>query len=74
MTDIALKYNLLDDTAKKEVLDFVDFLLNKKGNLKESDSSDYKKRLLQVSKWEEADIDLLIKNQQKLNQWNVQKW
>jgi hypothetical protein len=74
MTDIALKYNLLDDSAKKEVLDFVDFLLNKKGNLKESDSSDYKKRLLQVSKWEEADIDLLIKNQQKLNQWNVQKW
>lgn len=74
MTDIALKYNLLDDTAKKEVLDFVDFLLNKKGNLKESDSSDYKKRLLQISKWEEADIDLLIKNQQKMNQWNVQKW
>jgi len=74
MTDIALKYNLLDDSAKKEVLDFVDFLLNKKGNLKESDSSDYKKRLLQVSKWEDADIDLLIKNQQKLNQWNVQKW
>ena len=74
MTDIALKYNLLDDTAKKEVLDFVDFLLNKKGNLKESDSSDYKKRVLQVSKWEETDIDLLIKNQQKLNQWNVQKW
>jgi len=74
MTDIALKYNLLDDSAKKEVLDFVDFLLNKKGNLKESDSSDYKKRLLQVSKWEEADIDLLIKNQQKLNQWNIQKW
>jgi hypothetical protein len=30
MTNIQIKYNLLDAASQKEVSDFVDFLLNKK--------------------------------------------
>jgi len=74
MTDLALKYNLLDSSAKREVLDFMDFLLTKETKLKKSVKSDYKKKILNVSVWSDSDIDLVIKNQQKLNQWKAQDW
>jgi hypothetical protein len=74
MTDLALKYNLLDTTAKREVLDFMDFLLTKGTNIKKSSKSDYKKKILKVSVWGDSDIDLMIQNQQKLNQWKAQDW
>jgi len=74
MTDLALKYNLLDTSAKREVLDFVDFLLTKETNIKKSSKSDYKKKILKVSVWNDSDIDLMIQNQQKLNQWKAQDW
>jgi hypothetical protein len=74
MTDLALKYNLLDTSAKREVLDFMDFLLTKKTKIKKSAKSDYKKKILKVSVWSDSDIDLMIQNQQKLNQWKAQDW
>jgi hypothetical protein len=74
MTDLALKYNLLDTSAKREVLDFMDFLLTKETNIKKSSKSDYKKKILKVSVWSDSDIDLMIQNQQKLNQWKAQDW
>ena len=74
MTDLALKYNLLDTSAKREVLDFMDFLLTKETNIKKSSKSDYKKKILKVSVWNDSDIDLMIQNQQKLNQWKAQDW
>ena len=48
MTDLALKYNLLDNDSKKEVLDFVDFLLTKETNSKKSPKVAYKKKILEV--------------------------
>jgi hypothetical protein len=74
MTDLALKYNLLDTSAKKEVIDFMDFLLSKETKIKKSTKSDYKKKILKVSVWSDSDIDLMIQNQQKFNQWKAQDW
>ena len=74
MTDLALKYNLLDNAAKKEVLDFVDFLLTKETKLKKPIKAVYKKKILQVSVWSDLDIDFMVQNQQKFNQWNIQEW
>ncbi|HEY4789426.1 MAG TPA: hypothetical protein VIH57_25420 [Bacteroidales bacterium] len=74
MTDLALKYNLLDPAAKKEVLDFMDFLLTKKTKSKKSVGTSYKKKILKVSVWNDSDIDIIIQNQQKLNQWKAQEW
>lgn len=74
MTNLALKYNLLDISAKKEVLDFIDFLLTKKTKSKQLQKTDYKKKILKVSVWNDSDIDLLIQNLQKLNQWKAQEW
>jgi len=74
MTDLALKYNLLDTSAKREVLDFMDFLLTKETKLQKPHKSDYKRKILKVSVWNDSDIDLMIQNQQKLNQWKAQEW
>jgi hypothetical protein len=73
MTDLALKYNLLDSSAKKEVLDFMDFLLTKETKSKKLVKPDYKKKILKVSVWSDSDIDIMIQNQQKLNQWKAPK-
>jgi hypothetical protein len=74
MTDLALKYSLLDNDAKKEVLDFVDFLLTKELKSKKPFKTAYKKKILKVSVWSDSDIDLMIQNQQRLNQWKAQEW
>jgi hypothetical protein len=74
MTDLILKYNLLDPMAKKEVLDFMDFLLTKEIKSKRPIKTEYKKKILKVSVWNDSDIDFMIQNQQKLNQWKAQEW
>jgi hypothetical protein len=74
MTDIALKYDLLDSSSKREVLDFMDFLLSKETKVKKKQISDYKKKILKVSVWSDSDIDMMKQNQQKFNQWKAQEW
>jgi hypothetical protein len=75
MTDLILKkYNLLGESSKKEVLDFIDFLLNKDTKPPQKGLSDYKKKILTVSTWSDSDIDLIVQNQQKLNQWKAPEW
>ena len=74
MTDLTLKYYLLDTSAKKEVLDFIDFLLTKEIKSTKPPKNDYKKKILKVSVWDDSDIDILIKNQQQFNQWKAQDW
>ena len=66
MTDVTFKYNLLDTSSKREVLDFMDFLLTKVAKSKKPLKTDYKKKILKVSVWNEKDIALMVKNQQKL--------
>lgn len=74
MTHLLLKYNLLDAASKREVLDFIDFLLTKETKHNKSIKTDYKKKILKVSVWNNSDIDLIIQNQQKFNQWKPQEW
>jgi hypothetical protein len=67
MTDLLLKYSLLDPNGKKEVLDFMDFLLAKEIKSKRPIKTVYKKKILKVSVWNDSDIDFMIQNQQKLS-------
>ena len=63
MTDLIKKYNLLDTASQKELLDFMNFLLNK--NVKSPKKmADYKKKILNVSVWNNEDIDFIP------NGWN----
>lgn len=58
MTDLVLKFNLLDKDSRREVLDFLDFLLTK--NLKSPPKiSKYKEKILKVSVWKDADLAIL---------------
>jgi len=74
MNDILLKYTLLDKNAKKEVIDFIDFLLSKNRRINKKQISEYKKKILSVSKWTDADMKIFSENQKLLNQWKVEKW
>jgi len=60
---------------KKEVSDFVEFLLEKykKGD-KKNNISDYKKKILKVSVWKEEDIDEIKNNLNKMTSWQAPHW
>jgi hypothetical protein len=62
MTDLALKYNLLDTSARREVLDFMDFLLSKTSKVKKSVNGDYKRKILKVSVWDDSDVEIIRQN------------
>jgi hypothetical protein len=74
MNDLTLKFNLLEPAARKQVLDFMEFLLSKAMKSEEPVKTDYKKKILKVSVWSDKDIDLMIQNQQQFNQWKTQEW
>ena len=57
MVDIVLKYNMLDENARKQLNDFIDFLLSKKK--KKPDFSEYYNRIQTVSQWSEEDVEYL---------------
>lgn len=74
MTDLLSKYKLLNNSGKKEVNDFMDFLLHKQ-KMKSNDLfSGYKKKILKVSTWSDSDFMIFKKNQSLLNQWKVEEW
>ena len=74
MTDILRKYKLLDKSAKRELEDFLDALINKKSTTANKKNTKYRDNLLQISTWSEEDINLFIKNQSLLYNWDVEEW
>lgn len=90
MSEIILKYNLLDDLGKQEVQDFIEFLLNKGRKKAESISAKsppkmeepkeetfmekYRKNLLEVSVWTDEDVAVFEENRKKFNEWTVEEW
>lgn len=74
MTDIVLKYNLLNKTAQKEVSDFIDFLLTKNSISNKNSTSNYKDKILKVSTWSEADIKEITNEMKKFQKLEVQNW
>ena len=55
MSDFQLKYEKLDPLSKREVDDFIDFLLQKTAK-KEFDMTEYRKRILDIPTWAEEDV------------------
>ncbi len=74
MSDIVVKYNRLNKFARKEVNDFMDFLLSKQKIPKTSFLSNYKSKILNVSVWSENDLRIFDENQESFNQWRVPEW
>lgn len=69
MTDLILKYRLLNKTAQQEVNDFLDFLLSKQ-KVKKS-NMDYKIKIRAVSTWSDSDLAVFKNNQSLFNQWQL---
>lgn len=90
MSEVILKYNLLDDLGKQEVQDFIEFLLSKGRKTEEEISvksqpemqapkedtfmEKYRKNLLKVSVWTEEEVAVFEENRKKFNQWTVEEW
>ena len=71
MDELQLKYNSLDVTSQKEVMDFIDFLTVKMKRSKKKSGD--RKELLTVSTWSDSDIKV-IEDAQALIKFNPQEW
>ncbi len=75
MADIVLKYSLLNNGARKQVNDFLDFLLQKQKKKGGNSLSSYKKKILGVATWSDSDIEVFQMNQKLFNSsWRPEKW
>ncbi len=74
MSDIILKYSLLNKTAQQEVNDFPDFLLSKQKRIKEKSPTDYQTKIMSVSTWTDEDLKQLENNRSSFNHWNIDEW
>ncbi|HQO10177.1 MAG TPA: hypothetical protein PLK90_09305 [Clostridiales bacterium] len=74
MSDMSLKYRLLDRSAKEEVNDFINFLFSRQSNKKSLSIAGYKKKILSVSIWKDSDLEIFKENQKLFNSWAIQEW
>ena len=73
MSDVLLKYKLLNKSARQEVNDFLDFLLSKQKTEKNKPVTAYKKKILNVSTWSESDLNVFKESDKMFNNWRVQE-
>jgi hypothetical protein len=73
MNDLVLKYNLLDNFSQKELNDFLDFLISRKEKSSVMTLNEYKKKILNVSIWNEDDVKIFEHNNQLFQQWSPQQ-
>ncbi len=77
MTEILLKYELLDPLGKQQLLEYLNLLLStkttKSGGPK-FDVKTYRENLLKVSVWSDEDISLIEEARQHFNNWKVKEW
>ena len=72
MNDLEIKYNRLNITAKRELDDFIDFLLSKENT--NNSMKNYKNNILNVSVWSDTDLKVFKETHNLFNQWKVQEW
>ncbi len=74
MSELEIKYNLLDPLLQKQVLEFIDFLVSTNKIVSSDNLSSYKNKILKTSKWSKNDINQLNDNLKHLNQWKIEEW
>lgn len=72
MDNLLLKFNSLDVSSKKAVMDFIDLLIKKK-DVDKKNKMPYKERILAVSTWSEEDIREIGAGE-PFNQFKPQEW
>ena len=74
MEQLLLKYNQLNDFSKREISDFLDYLLSKEIKNASTKNEEYKKKILKVSTWSNDEIKELENNIKGFGKWNIQEW
>jgi hypothetical protein len=74
MDGTELKYDLLDNLEKREVQDFIDFLLSKRKKFQTERSETYKTKIQSVSVWNDTDFRFFAENNQLFSQWKPSEW
>ncbi|MBV6426226.1 MAG: hypothetical protein KIPDCIKN_00737 [Haliscomenobacter sp.] len=74
MDEFLIKLRLLDSIKRQEILNFLDFLLNKQKKEREGNFKFYKEQILEVSTWNEEDVAEIKASGKKLDQWQVPEW
>jgi hypothetical protein len=74
MSDIIFKYQLLNQSGKKEVQDFIELLLNRQKKGKSKSLSSYKKKILKVSTWSDDDLKAFEENKRLFEHWGAEQW
>ncbi len=66
---IIQKFEILPEHAKREVSDFIDFLIQKKRHIKKKID---KKKLLEISCWDDEDIKAIEDAGKEINKWKLE--
>ena len=76
MGDLLSKFDLLDNEGKQQLLDYLDFLLDRKSKRKKDkfDVNAYRENLLKVSVWSEDDLGVFDEIKAHVNQWKPKEW
>lgn len=74
MSELEIKYNLLDSVLQRQVLEFIDFLVSSKNIAKQQNLSSYKKKIAKTSIWSKQDVANLNENMKQINQWKIEEW
>jgi len=73
MDNIALKYDLLDNSGKAQVRALIDLLFSRSKASKEPLSA-IRENLLQVSTWSEEDVRVFDETRQMMNNMKPGEW
>jgi hypothetical protein len=74
MEELLTKYNSLDLVLQRQVDMFVDYLLSTKRAVKQTNISNYKEKILNVSQWTDEDMQVFEDSNKLFDKWNIQEW
>ncbi len=74
MEELLHKFNLLDSASKKELGDYLDFLLSRTSRPGNGNMKSYKRKILTVSTWTDEDIKAFHDVAQLFSQWKPANW
>jgi hypothetical protein len=75
MGDLLEKFDMLDTAGQQQLLDYLDFLLAKRRKkVKKFDYQAYRKRIVSIGTWSDADIAPIDEARQLINNWKPTTW
>lgn len=74
MKDLLEKYGQLSDNHQKEVIDFINFLLDKQEKPHPFDMQSYQQEIQSVSVWSDKDLAPILEAKDRMDNWKPSEW